>query len=97
MKFILSLFAFTVLSGSCICYSQQIFKHDIKSKQTPWSYEPKTNTANQFAFAIISDLNSGERQGVFEVAAEQINLLKPQFVLSIGDLIEGGTRRYSRT
>lgn len=67
------------------------FQHDVKSKRTPWSYEPAKETPDGFAFAIISDLNSGERAGVFEVATEQINLLKPEFVLSIGDLIDGGT------
>jgi len=67
------------------------FKHDVKTKTTPWTSEPTKSATDQFAFAIISDLNSGERAGVFEVAVEQINLLKPQFVLSIGDLIEGGT------
>lgn len=69
----------------------QLFKHEVKSKATPWTYEPAGKLSDQFAFAIIGDLNSGERSGVFEVAAEQINLLKPKFVLSIGDLIDGGT------
>jgi hypothetical protein len=71
--------------------AQILFKHDVKSKVTPWTYEPKGKAADQFSFAIIGDLNSGERTGVFEVATEQINLLKPELVLSIGDLIEGGT------
>jgi predicted MPP superfamily phosphohydrolase len=44
-----------------------------------------------FSFAIIGDLNSGERERVLQVAAEQIQLLQPSFVLSIGDLVEGGT------
>ncbi|MBI1766776.1 MAG: metallophosphoesterase [Bacteroidetes bacterium] len=67
------------------------FKHNLKSKTLPWSSEPKTRTSNQFTFAVISDLNSGERAGIFEIAMEQINLLKPDFILSIGDLINGGT------
>src|SRR5260221_4988129 len=74
------------------CNSQSTsFKHNLKSKTLPWSSEPKAGASDQFTFAVISDLNSGEREGVFEVAAEQINLLKPTFVLSIGDLIDGGT------
>lgn len=78
-------------SPACCCQTQNVFKHDVKSKSKPWTFEPKVKAADQFAFAIIGDLNSGERAGVFEVAAEQINLLKPELVLSIGDLIEGGT------
>lgn len=39
----------------------------------------------------MSDLYSGEREGVFEVAVAQLNLLSPEFVLSVGDLVDGGT------
>ncbi|NMP15809.1 metallophosphoesterase [Thalassotalea sp. Y01] len=42
-------------------------------------------------FAIIADLTGGERPGVFNVAAEGIARLQPDFIMSIGDLIEGGT------
>ena len=70
---------------------QSPFKHNLTTPSTPWSYEPKGEGAGDFTFAIISDLYSGEREGVFEVAVEQINLLRPEFILSIGDLIDGGT------
>lgn len=73
------------------CKNQDAFVHDIASGPTPWSMQPKAKASDRFTFAIISDLNSGEREGVFEVAVEQIKLLKPEFILSIGDLIEGGT------
>ncbi|WNC68039.1 metallophosphoesterase family protein [Thalassotalea nanhaiensis] len=43
-------------------------------------------------FAIIGDLTGGERQGVFNVGAESIYAMKPDFIMSIGDLIEGGTK-----
>ena len=42
-------------------------------------------------FAIIADLTGGERAGVFKVGAKAINAMKPDFIMSIGDLIEGGT------
>lgn len=67
------------------------FKHDITEGPTPWTSEPANKKDADFSFAIVSDLYSGEREGVFAVAVEQLNLLRPQFVLSIGDLIEGGT------
>lgn len=49
------------------------------------------STADGFTFAIVSDLNGGEREGVFAVAAAQLALLKPAFVISVGDMIDGGT------
>jgi len=42
-------------------------------------------------FAVIADLTGGERKGIFDVAVEGLAAMKPDFVLSIGDLIEGGT------
>jgi predicted phosphodiesterase len=42
-------------------------------------------------FAIIADLWGGNRPGVFEDAVDKLNLLQPQFVISVGDLIDGKT------
>lgn len=41
-------------------------------------------------FAIISDLTGGEREGIFDIAVEGLTALQPDFILSIGDLIDGG-------
>jgi 3',5'-cyclic AMP phosphodiesterase CpdA len=60
-------------------------------ENTPWTSPPQGRPGSQFSFAVIGDLNSGEREGVFEVAVEQMRLLRPEFILSIGDLVEGGT------
>lgn len=67
------------------------FTHDISDGPTPWSHENFNDADDKFTFAIISDLNGGEREGIFSVAVEQTNLLQPEFVLSVGDLIDGGT------
>jgi predicted phosphodiesterase len=40
-------------------------------------------------FIVHGDLTGGERPGIFATAAEQIRLLQPDFVISVGDLIEG--------
>jgi 3',5'-cyclic AMP phosphodiesterase CpdA len=45
--------------------------------------------ANKLQFAIISDLWGGYRPGVLEDAVEKLNLMQPQFVMSVGDLIDG--------
>ncbi|MBM3994671.1 MAG: hypothetical protein FJ303_11045 [Planctomycetes bacterium] len=46
--------------------------------------------ADEFRFAIVSDRTGGHRANVFAQAVEKLNLLQPEFVLSVGDLIEGG-------
>ena len=44
---------------------------------------------NDFQFAIVSDRTGGHRANVFSQAVEKLNLLQPEFVVSVGDLIEG--------
>lgn len=91
-------FAVCLLISISACQQQKpeapappVFEHDVTSDPTPWSSEAFNNADNKFTFAIISDLYGGERAGVFEVAVEQLNLLQPEFILSVGDLIDGGT------
>jgi hypothetical protein len=67
------------------------FEHDVSNGPKPWTGENFELEEEDFTFAIISDLTGGERDGVFSIAVEQINRLEPAFVLSIGDLIDGGT------
>ena len=67
------------------------FLHDSATDATPWSHDSFDDAGDKFTFAIFSDLNGGERQRVFEVAVEQLSLLRPELILSVGDLIEGGT------
>lgn len=42
-----------------------------------------------FRFAVISDRNGGNIPGLWSQAIEEINLLRPEFVMSVGDFIEG--------
>lgn len=57
----------------------------------PWTHLDLHNNPDNFQFAIVSDLTAGLRPGVFESAVEKLNLLQPEFVMSVGDLIEGNT------
>jgi len=68
-----------------------IFVHDIENGPTPWTSDVFEETESDFTFALISDLNGGERKGVYSRAVTQLNRLDPTFVLSVGDLIDGGT------
>ena len=52
----------------------------------------KDKNSNDFSFAIIADLNGGEREGIFENAVSKINRMHPVFTLSVGDLIDGGIK-----
>jgi hypothetical protein len=62
-----------------------------QEKRNPWTHLRLNNDPAGFQFVIISDRTGGHREKVFSRAVEQINLLQPEFVLSVGDLIEGYT------
>lgn len=57
----------------------------------PWSHLNFRDDARHFQFAIVADRTGGARPGVFERAIRKLNLLQPELVMSIGDLIEGYT------
>ncbi|WP_404422646.1 metallophosphoesterase [Nibricoccus sp. IMCC34717] len=44
-----------------------------------------------FRFAILPDRTGGMRAGVFEKAVAKVQLMQPEFVMSVGDLIDGYT------
>jgi len=65
------------------------FSHSISSSKKPWTH---TNfDSSKFSFAIFGDLNGGERERIFDVAVAQLNLLRPDMIINVGDLIHGGT------
>jgi len=67
------------------------FQHEMTAGAVPWTRAQVDAAEDKFSFAIFSDLNGGERPGVFDVAVAQLALLRPEFILSVGDLIDGGT------
>ena len=56
---------------------------------TQQTAKPFRNDPRNFQFAIVGDNTGGPRPGVFEQAIDQLNLLNPEFVISVGDLING--------
>src|ERR1043165_3148353 len=58
-------------------------------KRNPWTHLRVNNTPESFHFVVVSDRTGGHRGRIFSQAVEQINLLTPAFVISVGDLIEG--------
>ena len=60
------------------------------AKAKPWTSQEFQNDPNEFQFAIIGDRTGGANaQGTFKIAVDQLNLLQPEFVINVGDSIEG--------
>jgi predicted phosphodiesterase len=57
----------------------------------PWSNKPALTDPNRFSIAIMTDRTGGHRPGIWMKAVERVNWLRPDFVVSVGDLIEGYT------
>jgi hypothetical protein len=56
----------------------------------PWTAKKFKNSPRNFQFAIIGDRTGGANvQETFKLAMGQINLLQPEFVINVGDVIEG--------
>lgn len=53
--------------------------------------KPWTNDAEKFSFAILGDKTSGGegKWPIYDRAVDAINLLKPDFVITVGDMIQG--------
>jgi hypothetical protein len=64
---------------------------NIRGKATPWSHLDFNNNPDNFQFAILPDRTGGHRPGILEDAMKKLILLQPEFIISIGDMIEGYT------
>jgi len=64
---------------------------DEDAATNPWTNLNAYNGSESFQFAIVADRTGGLRGGVFRSAVAKLNLLGPEFVMSVGDLIVGYT------
>ena len=71
------------------CSEKDKFSNTLESKVKPWTHEYFDDSEDKFTFALFADLTGGEREGIFPIAIEQLNMLRPEFILNVGDLIEG--------
>ena len=56
----------------------------------PWTAKKFANSPRDFQFVIIGDRTGGANvQETFKLAMGQLNLLQPEFVINVGDIIEG--------
>lgn len=68
----------------------QAFKPGITHGPTPWTQAPVAHPET-LRFAVIGDRTGLARPGVFEQAVKQVNWLQPEFLINVGDLVEGYT------
>lgn len=57
----------------------------------PWTDKPVIDDPERFQIAIMTDRTGGHRPGIWMDAVTKLNMLRPTFVMSVGDLIEGYT------
>lgn len=72
--------------------AQNPFSHEVTTPQKPWTDKAFQHAEDWFQFAIVSDRTGGHRAGVFGDALGKLNQLHPEFVMSVGDLIDGYTK-----
>ena len=63
----------------------------------PWTHQDYLDDAEEFRFAVLPDRAGGDFRGAFTNALAKINLLRPAFVMSVGDLIPGAWMSYEET
>lgn len=60
--------------------------------EVPWTGTAPLRDESDFDFVVVTDRTGEHRDRVFEdVMPPKVNLVRPEFVLSVGDLIEGYT------
>lgn len=89
---LLGLFVVMAVAGC----ARSPFQHQVTSADKPWTRLNFNNDPANFQFIVVSDRTGGVRPGVFEEAVRKINLLQPEFVMSVGDLIMGNTTNLAR-
>lgn len=83
-----------VLANSGVAPS--LFQIEQQATSNPWTHLNLNNQPKNFQFAIVTDRTGGHRSMVFEKAVRKLNLMQPEFVISVGDLIEGYTDKPER-
>lgn len=80
-------------TGNVAVYSEAAFPSGLilpaVDGPAPWTDKPVFDDPDRFQIAIMTDNTGGHRPGIWMHAVEKVNLLRPAFVMSVGDLIEG--------
>ena len=81
-----------LLNGCATTKSNAGFSYDRTSLTAakPWTSAEFQNNPQEFQFVVIGDRTGGANQEkTFLLAIDQLNLLQPEFVINVGDMIEG--------
>lgn len=65
------------------------FAADVTTEAKPWTHLEFQNDPDNFQFAVVTDRTGSPRKGVFQDAVKKLNWMMPEFVISVGDLIQG--------
>lgn len=91
---VVTLGAAVAFSGARFLSPAFVFQSERVNPVTHYRF---ADAAQEFSFAIVSDRTGGHRANIFSQAVERLNLMQPQFVVSVGDLIEGGKAEVNPT
>ncbi len=78
-------------TGTSVPDERPEFESGITGDARPWTDRNFDSADHKFTFAVHSDLTGGERPDIYQIAIAQLSLLRPEFIINVGDLIEGGT------
>jgi len=85
-----SLFAAVVLLGGCASTGAFHYDNAALPGAKPWTSEEFNNKPEEFRFAVVGDRTGGSNlENIFPRSIDQLNLLQPEFVINVGDLVEG--------
>jgi predicted phosphodiesterase len=91
MPLLIRLLVLFVFSGSAS--AQSVLKMgDIPGDQKPYTHLNINNDPDKFHFVVVTDNTGASRPGIWPKGVSKINLMQPEFVVSVGDLIQGYTR-----
>lgn len=59
--------------------------------RTPWTHLNFQDDPEDFRFAIVPDRSGGDFRGAFTNALNCVNMMRPEFVMTVGDIVQGVT------
>jgi 3',5'-cyclic AMP phosphodiesterase CpdA len=68
---------------------------DVAEGPNPWTSLDMYNDPANFQFAVMADRTGGSLEPIFAEALVKVNQMRPEFVMCVGDLIEGYTEDVS--
>ena len=84
--------AMAALTLTAAIHAELVTEVPAENGVNPWTHLDFNDSSDEFQFVIVGDRTGGARPGIFESAVEKINLMQPEFVISVGDFIRGYTQ-----